>query len=84
MKNVELLNQLEQTTGFLDEDIEALWLLYDEYFVYSYPKENIQLHYHKIRSILITLLKSLQYNKNLNSTVIKKSYSSLKLRQKRI
>ena len=77
MKNMTksaLIKQLEQTNGLLKEDIQSLWLIYDEYFVYINPKEDMNLHYSKIQSEIITLLKSMQYNRNLTKRTIDTYY----------
>ena len=74
MTKSALIKQLEQTNGLLKEDIESLWLIYDEYFVYLNPKEEIQEKYYKIQSEIITLIKSMQYNKNLTKRTIDTYY----------
>ena len=79
MTKSALIKQLEQTNGFLKEDIESLWLIYDEYFVYLNPKEEIQEKYSKIQSEITTLLKSMQYNRNLTKRAIDTYYRNLKI-----
>ena len=74
MTKSALIKQLEQTNGLLKEDIQSLWLIYDEYFIYINPKEDMNMYYSKIQSEIITLLKSMQYNRNLTKRTIDTYY----------
>ena len=78
MTKSALIKQLEQTNGLLKEDIQSLWLIYDEYFAYINPKEDMNMYYSKIQSEIITLLKSMQYNRNLTKRTIDTYYRNLK------
>ena len=74
MKNVDLLNQLEQTYAYLKEDINALEDLKDDYFISTKSIEDFDYYYFKIQNTLITIIKSMKLNELKLKKCINKAY----------
>ena len=66
MKNAErdLLDILEDTQVRLSEDIQTLGYIQDEYFIYDKPKNSFKHEYNEIQNKLMSLSKSMIYNRN--------------------
>ena len=60
----DLLNILEDTQIRLSEDIQALGYIQDEYFITDKPKQSFRHEYREIQNKLMTLSKSMIYNRN--------------------
>lgn len=65
MKNIKnnSLDILESVESQLSEDIQTLGYLQDEYFIYDKPENNFKYEYQEIQNKLMTLSKSMSYNK---------------------
>ncbi len=73
----EILCELEYAEANLQDDIQALGYLIDEYFVSNNASDTFEYQYSEIKSILNLLFKSMIYNhdemkKTLNKNYIKK------------
>lgn len=73
--NIEknLLNDLECAESQLTEDIQSLGYLQDEYFISNKPKESFKNGYYEIQNKLMTLFKSMTYNRNYMRKCIKEA-----------
>lgn len=60
----DLLNTLEDTQIRLSEDIQILGYIQDEYFISDKPKRSFIHEYSEIQNKLMTLSKSMTYNRN--------------------
>lgn len=71
--NIEnsLLNVLECAENQLSEDLQTLGYLQDEYFISNNPKESFKYEYYEIQNKLMTLFKSMAYNRNYMRKFIK-------------
>lgn len=76
--NIEknLLNDLECAESQLTEDIQTLGYLQDEYFISNNPKESFEYGYYEIQNKLMTLFKSMAYNRNYMRECIKEAKNS--------
>lgn len=70
----DLLSDLETAKVNLDDDIKALGIFQDEFLIYSKPKENLNNRYFEMQIFIMTLYKSMVYNKNLIDGCIKEYY----------
>lgn len=74
MKDIDILTQLEQTESFINEDVTALWLIYDRYFAYEEANNDFTYLYNEIQSDISVLIKSMQYNLLTTQQTIKDVY----------
>lgn len=68
-----LLNNLESAECYLTEDLQTLGYLQDEYFISNKPKESFKNGYYEIQNKLMTLFKSMTYNRNYMRKCIKEA-----------
>lgn len=70
---INLLNVLECAQIQLSEDIQTLGYIQDEYLMMEIPTNDFQYKYKEIQNKIMTVLKSMTYNRNYMKEYIEKA-----------